>query len=452
MAAAPPVNRLGGDDFCRNSARSGMLQADDMAGPGKTFGMGVGAGLAGCLLALWIGAGALARTIPAPTPEPAQDAKFYAFLHDFRQTALDAGIKRAIYVAATADIARNQRVEELNLDQPEFARPIWTYLDSAVSDRRIATGQQMLAANAAMLAPIEAKYGVPKEILVSIWGNESNYGQGHESFNMIEALATLAYDGPRTDYARPQLIAALKMMQQENYAPEKMTSSWAGAFGQTQFVPSTFLAHAVDGDGDGKIDLWSSSADALASAANVLNDAGWKRGNVWGYEVALPKDFAYDDADLDTTKSVADWRKRGVKTVSGGDLPSTDENGAIYLPAGARGPAFIVFDNFKVVLKYNNAASYALAVCLLADRIKGGAAIVNPWPRDEQPLTRDERIAFQTYLAKLGYDIGNADGILGHKARAAARAFQKSHGLPPDGFPTEELLTRVAMEAQAKTN
>lgn len=388
----------------------------------------------------------------APAPLPPQDQKFQDFVRDFRSTAREAGIKGATYDLALAAVTRNQKVEDLNLNQPEFARPVWAYLDSAVSDKRVAGGQQALAANLQMLSSIEAKYGVPKGVLVSIWGNESNYGQGSEPFNMFEALATLAYDGPRTDFARPELIAALKMMQQQHYAPETMTSSWAGAFGQTQFEPSTFLAHAVDGDGDGAIDLWRSSADALASAANVLSDAGWQRGNVWGYEIALPRNFAYEQADLDIAKPVAEWRKLGVKTAAGADLPKAEEYGAIYLPAGARGPAFMTFDNFKVILKYNNAASYALAVGLLADRIRGAAPVNAPWPRDEQPLSRDERVAFQTYLAKLGYDVGKADGILGKKARAALRDWQKAHGLAADGFPTEDLLTRVAMDATAKRN
>jgi membrane-bound lytic murein transglycosylase B len=393
---------------------------------------------------------ALAREGGAHTQASPQDVKFADFVRDFRDTAYGAGIRHATYDAAMAHATRKQSIEDLNLFQPEFSLPVWIYLDRAVSDRRIADGEHALASNAQMLAGIESKYGVPKEVLVSIWGNESDYGRGGEPFNMFDALATLAYDGPRMDYARRELIAALKIMQQQNFAPERMTSSWAGAFGQTQFVPSTFLAHAVDGDGDGVIDLWRSSADALASAAAVLADAGWQRGAVWGYEIQLPKDFAYEQADIDTVKPVAEWRRQGVKTVGSASLPASPENGAVYLPAGARGPAFLVSDNFKVILKYNNAASYALAVCTLADRITGGAPIRASWPRDEHPLNRDERIAFQTGLLKLGYDIGTIDGVLGRKARAATRDFQLKHAMPADGFPTEELLTRIAIEAQAK--
>ncbi len=307
--------------------------------------------------------GAQGAEIPVPTPSPAaEDAAFNAFLKDFRPTALADGITAQTYDAATRNIARNQHISDLNLNQPEFSKPIWDYLDSAVSQDRIANGRALLAGDADILAGIRAKYGVPPEILVSIWGNESNYGRNPGRYNMFEALATLAYGGPRTDYARPQLIAALKMLQREHYAPADMTSSWAGAFGQTQFVPTTFLNQAVDGDGDGKIDLWSDVADALASTANVLSNEGWVDGKPWGYEVALPAGFAFDEADLKITKPVAVWSSLGIKTVSGGDLPPASDPASIFLPAGARGPAFLVFPNFKVILHYNNATSYALAV------------------------------------------------------------------------------------------
>jgi len=390
---------------------------------------------------------------PVPTPSPAaEDRAFATFVRDFRATALATGISADTYDAATKDIARNQRVCDLNLNQPEFAKPVWEYLDDAVSPQRIADGRAVMIGDADILARIEGKYGVPKEILVSIWGNESDYGRSMGGYNMFEALATLAYDGPRTDYARPQFLAALRMMQRQGYQAGAMASSWAGAFGQTQFVPTTFLNEAADGDGDGKIDLWKDVADALASTANVLSNAGWSEGRPWGYEVALPAGFRFDDADLDTTKPVAAWKALGVKTIAGKELAASDEPASVYLPAGAKGPAFLVFPNFKAILKYNNAASYALAVCLLADQLKGAPPVMALWPRDLQPLTRDERLALQDSLAKLGFDIGKADGLIGSKSRAAMRAWQRAHDLPADGYATQDLLTRIAMEARSKGN
>lgn len=394
--------------------------------------------------------GAQGAPVPVPTPSPAaEDAAFTNFLKDFRPQALAAGITAETYDAATRDLTRNQHIADLNLNQPEFSRPVWDYIDSAVSPQRIADGRALMTGDADILSKVSAKYGVPPEILVSIWGNETDYGRGVGRYNIFEALATLAYDGPRTDYARPQLIAALKMLQQGHYEVSAMTSSWAGAFGQTQFVPTTFLSQAVDGDGDGKIDLWFSVPDALASTANVLSNAGWVDGKPWGYEVQLPAGFAYESADLDIVKPVAAWKSLGVKTIAGSDLPASDLPASVFLPAGARGPAFLVFPNFKVVLKYNNAASYALAVCLLADQLKGAPVVAAAWPRELQPLNRDERTALQTSLLKLGFDIGKPDGLIGSKSRAAVRLWQKAHALPADGFATEDILTRIAVEAHA---
>lgn len=394
----------------------------------------------------------LAAPAPAPALAPApspQNEAFAAFVRNFRDTAVSAGIPGADYDLATANIHLNARVEQLNKEQPEFVTPVWIYLDNIVSPDRVARGTQLIASNQTMLANIESRYGVPKEILVAIWGAESNYGTAMGSFNMFEALATLGYDGPRIEYARKEYLAAFKMMEQEKYRPSDMTASWAGAFGQTQFVPSSFLAHGVDGDGDGKINLWTSSADALASAAALLAQAGWQRGNPCTYEVILPQGFDYSLADVDAVKPVDEWRKLGLKTAAGGDLPAAGEDAGLYLPAGARGPAFLVFDNFKVVLKYNNAASYALAVCTLADRFKGAGPIAASWPRDERPLVLDERVAFQSALKALGFDPGPVDGVLGHATRAALRAWQKARNIAADGFPTHTLLDRLMAEAAA---
>jgi membrane-bound lytic murein transglycosylase B len=365
-------------------------------------------------------------------------------------TAQNAGIRPDVYDASMAGITRNASVERANLFQPEFVKPVWSYLDSAVSDVRVSMGQRMEGLYPTMLSRLENRYGVPKHILVAIWGMESNYGQQMGGYNMFEALATLAYDGPRQDFARRELLAALKMEQEEGISPKQMTSSWAGAFGHTQFEPSSFASHAVDGDGDGRRDLWHSPADALASAAVLLKNAGWTSGAPCYVEVTLPPGFAYELADADTTKPISDWRALGVKRPNGLDLPAGAGAGAIYLPAGARGPAFMAFDNFRTVLKYNNAASYALAVCYLAQRIHGGSPIMAPWPRDEQPLTSDQRAQFQTDLNALGYDVGTVDGVLGRKTRNALRAYQKAHGLPADGFPTVEMLGRLNADVKAR--
>lgn len=384
----------------------------------------------------------------AATPEA--DQKFRAFVHDFRATALADGIRADVYDRAMSGITRNARVEELNLSQPEFVKPVWDYLDTAVSDKRIENGREQLAQYATALANLQSRYGVPKEILVAIWGIESNYGEAMGSFNMFEALATLAYDGPRADYARHELLAALKMAQEENLDPKEMTSSWAGAFGHTQFVPSSYFKDAVDGDGDGKRDLWHSVPDALASTGALLARAEWHHDEPCEYEVKLPSGFHYEDADADNFKPMEFWRKAGVKTMSGAELPGGEDEGAIYLPAGARGPAFMVLHNFRVVLKYNNAATYALAVCYLAERMHGGAPILASFPRDEQPLTRDERMAFQRDLKTLGYDPGDIDGVLGHQVRAALRAYQLARGIPADGYPTQAMLMRLERDIAAK--
>lgn len=382
-------------------------------------------------------------------PDP-QDLKFDRFVADFRITALAAGITSATYAAAMSGIHRNGEVETLNQEQPEFVRPIWSYLDTAVSLRRVTDGQRKLAEQASVLSAIETRYGVPREILVSIWGNETNYGDVTGSFNLFEALATLAYDGARTDFARNELLAALTMVQQEGLDPKQVRASWAGAFGQLQMLPSTFLKSAVDGDGDGKRDLWHSAPDALASAASELATDGWQRGREWGYEVRLPANFPYELADGETQKSISDWTNLGVRAVNGSLLAANSEDAVIYIPAGRRGPTFLAFSNFKAILKYNNAVSYALAVCILGDLIAGRPGVQADWPREEQPLSRDERLAFQSALLKLGFDPGKLDGVLGRGVKAALRMYQKAHGLPADGFPTLGLLTSMLVEVEQK--
>jgi membrane-bound lytic murein transglycosylase B len=408
-------------------------------------------------LAAALAAVACATTAPKPTPPAAPavsipvappqfnsgNPKFDAFLLEAKAAALASGIRPDVFDAATRGIAPIASIANMNANQPEFSKPVWSYLDSAVSARRVKDAQAMLGRYADVLARIERDSGVPKEILVAVWGMETDYGADSGNFNLFAALATLAYDGPRANYAKPEFQAALRIYQDRKYPLSEMKASWAGAFGQTQFTPTTFQKYATDGDNDGRIDLWESAPDALASAAKLLSSQGWQRGASWGYEVTLPGGFAYEDADTDTQKPLSEWRARGMKTASGASLADSGDNAAIYLPAGAGGPAFLVFANFSVILKYNNAASYALAVALLAGRMAGGDSVRHVWPRDERPLSRDERLRFQTALNALGFDCGTPDGVLGRKTRQALRGYQKSRGIAADGFATASLLAML---------
>jgi membrane-bound lytic murein transglycosylase B len=384
-----------------------------------------------------------AVTIPiAPARPSSGDARFDAFLMNARDEALAQGIRPEVFDQATAGLRPIPAIAGMNLNQPEFSKPVWAYLDSAVSERRLRDGAAMLARYGDVLARLEAQYGVPKEVLVAIWGMETDYGADSGGFPIFASLATLAYQGPRASYAKPEFFAALRLYQERQYPLSEMTASWAGAFGQTQFTPTTFFKYAADGDGDGQIDLWRSVPDALASSAALLKAQGWQAGQGWGYEVKLPAGFPYEEADSDTVKPMAQWRAEGVTAWDGAAL-SGDGDAAIYLPAGAHGPAFLLTPNFRVILKYNNAGSYALAVGLLAQRMAGGEAVHHAWPRDERPLSREERLRLQTELTALGFDTGAPDGILGRNSIAPMRDFQKAHGVAADGFATADMLALV---------
>ncbi len=381
--------------------------------------------------------------VPVPQPTPEDLARFHAFVRMFRTEAIAAGIKPATYDRAMSDITLNPKIEELNEKQPEFVRPVWEYLRTAVSEERVARGRELLSVNAALFQRLERTYGVPPEILAAIWGLETNFGRSTGAYNLFEALATLAFDGPRAAYGRRQLIAALKLVEIEGRDPRMLTSSWAGAFGETQFVATTFLDHAVDGDGDGKRDVWHSPADALASTAHYLQESHWQSGQWWGGEAALPANFPFEMADFDLKKPMRDWSALGVRMVDGNPLPQTDEPAAIFLPAGYRGPAFVLKANFDALLKYNFATAYALAVGLLADRFKGRDGVRGAWPVDEIPLDTTQRSQLQQGLIRLGFDAGGSDGVLGRRTRQAIRDYQKTRGLPADGFATASLLARI---------
>lgn len=360
----------------------------------------------------------------------------------FRQQALQAGINPSLFDRAFLGVTPDMDVIKADRSQPEFTRPVWEYLDGALSPLRVRNGKKLLEQNAELLTRIEQRYGVDRQVLVSVWGMESNFGQFQGSKSVIRSLATLAYEGRRPQFAQDQLIAALQILQNGDIQPDAMRGSWAGAMGQTQFIPTTYLTHAVDFDGDGRRDIWNSTADALASTAHYLQASGWKRGQPWGFEVQVPAGFDYWLADGSQRKSVNEWLQLGVKLPTGTQLPanSSQLSAALLLPAGARGPAFLVLDNFRAILKYNNSSSYALAVSLLGDRFYGWGFIAGSWPKDDLPLSRSERIELQSLLNASGHEAGNPDGIIGANTRKAIRNAQQAQGWPADGYPTHKLL------------
>ncbi|MDQ2929123.1 MAG: lytic murein transglycosylase, partial [Pseudomonadota bacterium] len=316
------------------------------------------------------------------------------------------------------------------------------YLDRAVSARRVAQGRDKLLQVRVEVDAAAARYGVAPNIAVAIWGIESNFGSNFGSIPTIDALSTLGFDGRREDWARGQLLAALKILQSGDIARADMIGSWAGAMGQTQFLPTAFLAYAVDGDGDGRRDIWGSMSDVMASTANFLARSGWQPGQAWGAEVRLPPGFDPARADDALRQATAAWAAEGVRTMSGEPLPEFVD-GAILLPAGARGPAFLVGANFRALLRYNNSTSYALAVGLLAQRLVDGPGVQAPWPRDLQALTRSQLQALQAALNEHGMASGKADGQMGPATREALRRYQRSIGLPADGYPSLDLLQRL---------
>lgn len=359
-----------------------------------------------------------------------------------RSDAIAAGIDAALFDRTFAGITLDPRVVTSDNSQPEFTRPVWDYIDGAVSVSRIAQGRLLKAQHRPTLKAIRRAYAVDHEVLIAIWGMESNYGSNIGSHNVIRSLATLAYDGRRQVFWRSQLLAALQILQAGDGPAQGLIGSWAGAMGQTQFMPTTFNQHAVDFDGDGKRDLWNSTPDALASAAHYLQASGWENGQPWGFEVNLPQGFDYALADPEVRRSLAQWRILGINPVRAIDT-NEQSQATLFLPAGHRGPAFLLLNNFRSILKYNNSTAYALAIGLLSDALDGNPGVQAAWPRGDRQLGRSERIELQELLASKGYEPGPADGIIGANTRKAVRAFQQSQGQPADGYPSHELLQQL---------
>lgn len=374
--------------------------------------------------------------------KPTEAQRFATWLAKFRAEALAAGIHEATLKAALDPVQLRHQIIQLDRAQPEFVRQVWDYLDRAVSATRIANGQARLAQHRDAANAASASHGVAPSVIVAIWGLESNYGQNYGDVPVIDALATLAFDGRREAWAKGELIAALKIIQQGDIDREHMIGSWAGAMGQTQFMPSSFLSRAVDADGDGRRDIWRSMPDVLASTAHYLQRAGWHTDEACAPEVRLPETFDPARADAGIQQDADAWAAEGLRLANGSPLPRMSD-ASVLLPAGIRGPAFLVGPNFRAVLRYNNATSYALAVCLLAQRIDAGPAVQAAWPREQRALTRTEVQALQGALNRKGFATGQPDGLVGPTTRSALRGWQRSVGLPADGFATSDLLARL---------
>jgi membrane-bound lytic murein transglycosylase B len=359
-----------------------------------------------------------------------------------RSDAIAAGIDAGLFDRAFAGVTPDPKVIAADSNQPEFSRPVWEYLDGALSPIRVAQGRVLKAQHRPTLKAIRSAYAVDHEVLIAIWGMESNFGSNIGSNNVIRSLATLAYDGRRQAFWRSQLLAALQILQSGDSPSQKLVGSWAGAMGQTQFMPTTFNQYAVDFDGDGRRDLWHSTADALASAAHYLHNSGWDNGQPWGFEVTLPSSFDYALADPEVRRSLEQWRALGIKAVNPVDARE-DNLASLFLPAGHRGPAFLLLNNFRSILKYNNSTAYALAIGLLSDALDGEPGVQAAWPRSDRQLGRSERIELQERLASIGLEPGPADGIIGANTRKAVRTYQLRLGHPADGYPSYELLQQL---------
>ncbi|WP_373423353.1 lytic murein transglycosylase [Variovorax paradoxus] len=378
----------------------------------------------------------------AGSDDAAVEQRFAKWVADFRTSARAEGISDATLRSALDAVRYLPRVIELDRAQPEFTRTVWDYLDNAVTPQRVATGQDKLLQVRTEAEAAAARYGVPPAVVVAIWGMESNYGGNYGNTPVIDALATLGFEGRREEWARRELIAALKILDSGDIARDRMIGSWAGAMGQTQFLPSNFLAYAVDADGDGRRDIWGSMPDVVASTANFLSRSGWQAGVPWGVEVRLPPGFDYGRADTSVRQSSAQWAAEGLRAIDDKPLPEFAES-TILLPAGARGPAFLIGPNFRAVLRYNNSTNYALAVGLLAQRLAGGPGVQAAWPRDQPALTRSQMVELQTALNQRGFATGAADGVMGPATREGLRRYQRSVGVPADGYPSAELLQRL---------
>jgi membrane-bound lytic murein transglycosylase B len=394
----------------------------------------------------------LSNAAPASGPMPADllgvtgEAYFTAWINDFYARALAQGFARSLLDRQLSGLSADPRVAVLDARQPEFAKPVSDYVNGVISSQRIALGRAKRDA-IPQFAAIEQTYGVPREILIGVWAMESGFGANVGDMDVVRSLATLAALGRRRPWAEGELLAALRILSSGAVSRAQLRGSWAGAMGQTQFIPSTYLSSAVDGDGDGRIDIWGSAPDALASAANLLARGGWRRGEGWAREVTLPAGF---DVGLSEGpgQPFAWWQAKGVRRADGQAWRAADAAAScvLILPSGASGPAFLLLPNHFAIRTYNNSLAYALGVGMLADRFDGAGPLVASWPH-ETPLSLTQRLDAQTALIRLGFNPGQPDGVVGAGTRAAVRAWQRTQGLPADGYLSPAMVDRLRAAA-----
>ena len=388
----------------------------------------------------------IAQTPQPPTFQTSGNRAFDEWRDEFARRAVQRGRDPAVIGQLLAGVTPDDRVIELDQRQPEFVSPVWDYVTNRVTERRINDGRALKTEIQSTLTAVEQRYGVPQGIILGIWGLESNYGGADLNWDVQTALATLAYEGRRREQFEGYLMAAAEMVERGLADQSQLRSSWAGALGQPQFMPDVYLTTAVDWDGDGHRDIWTNRGDVAASIGNYLQDRGWRRDEPVFEEVTLPSNFDYALAD-GTMRPIADWSQRGVRRIDGVAWDQTNLSAQLFLPAGANGPALMLYHNFGVIRRYNNSDRYALVVALLARAFDGRGGLVSDWPRAAGSLNREQIVELQTLLNGLGYDSGNPDGLFGSGTRRAVRNYQTAQNLPADGFPTAALLTRVRQSA-----
>jgi lytic murein transglycosylase len=370
-------------------------------------------------------------------------ANFDRCLSNYWPDAARRGITPENYQRFTQGLTPDLRIMDLLDAQPEFTKAVWDYLDLLVTDERLARGREILAQYKPIFDAVEKSYGVDRTIIAAIWGVESNYSTMGGDRSVVRSTATLACVGRRQAYFKDEFLSALEILNHGDLRPEQMVGSWAGAFGPTQFMPTAFKRYAVDFNGDGKRDVVDDVGDLIASTANNLKKDGWVPGATWGYEVVVPQGFNYMYADRARVMSLAQWQQLGVRRPDGSAFPRATDQAYLLAPAGAQGPGFLMLQNFRVILRYNPAEAYALAIGHFADRLRGGAPFVQPWPRDERVLTRNEALELQQLLVQRGFYQGDPDGQIGPKTRDALRNFQASIGQPADGFASADMLEHL---------